>query len=184
MRAEHASFYATALICSYHNSTQTLGGSVVILIPLCKIDIGNSGWGLLLSHSLKSSCGCLIYKRRGREKRVQLTIDTLSMVSQYTMHTAHQPQVNNYNMPTHKQLFIKCELLTTQIIWEPIVLRYLEQASVKAGLLFDVRNLVTSWNRWNHPKVILRKWLHLWFEKWRQCAGFIRKPTYQLDNTA
>ena len=32
----------------------TFGGSVVILMPTCKMEMGNSGCGLLLSHSLKS----------------------------------------------------------------------------------------------------------------------------------
>lgn len=35
----------------------TLGGSVVIFIPACKMDIGNSGWGLLLSQIRKSGWG-------------------------------------------------------------------------------------------------------------------------------
>ena len=35
----------------------TLGGSVVILMPTCRMEIGNSGCGLLLSHSLKSGWG-------------------------------------------------------------------------------------------------------------------------------
>ncbi len=40
-----------------HLSVLTLGGSVVILIPDWRIEIGKSGCGLLLSHSLKSLCG-------------------------------------------------------------------------------------------------------------------------------
>ena len=39
------------------NAVLTLGGSVVILMPTCRMEIGNSGWGLLLSHSLKSGWG-------------------------------------------------------------------------------------------------------------------------------
>jgi len=40
----------------------TLGGSVVILIPACSMEIGKSGFGLLLNQSRKSLCGSLIYK--------------------------------------------------------------------------------------------------------------------------
>lgn len=32
----------------------TLGGSVVILIPTWRMEMGNCGWGVLLNHSLKS----------------------------------------------------------------------------------------------------------------------------------
>lgn len=35
----------------------TFGGSVVILIPACRIATGNSGCGEELSHSLKFECG-------------------------------------------------------------------------------------------------------------------------------
>ena len=38
----------------------TLGGSVVILIPRCRMAMGNAGLGLLLSQSRKFSCGCLL----------------------------------------------------------------------------------------------------------------------------
>ena len=39
-----------------------LGGSVVILMPAWRMEMGKSGWGLLLSHKRKSGWGLLIYK--------------------------------------------------------------------------------------------------------------------------
>jgi len=36
----------------------TFGGSVVILMPAWRMEMGNSGLGLLLSHSRKSGWGC------------------------------------------------------------------------------------------------------------------------------
>ena len=47
--AWHELIYCTVVL--------TLGGSVVILMPTCRMEIGNSGCGLLLSHNLKSGCG-------------------------------------------------------------------------------------------------------------------------------
>lgn len=35
----------------------TFGGSVVILMPVCRMEMGKSGWGLLLSHSRNSGWG-------------------------------------------------------------------------------------------------------------------------------
>lgn len=35
----------------------TFGGSVVILMPVCKMEMGKSGWGLLLSHRRNSGWG-------------------------------------------------------------------------------------------------------------------------------
>ena len=44
------------------NATKrTLGGSVVILIPTCRMEIGKCGFGEELSHNLKSGCGSSIY---------------------------------------------------------------------------------------------------------------------------
>lgn len=42
---------------SVYQVVPTLGGSVVILMPTCRMEIGNSGCGLLLSQSLKSGWG-------------------------------------------------------------------------------------------------------------------------------
>lgn len=42
---------------SVYQVVPTFGGSVVILMPTCRMEIGNSGCGLLLSHSLKSGWG-------------------------------------------------------------------------------------------------------------------------------
>lgn len=62
MRFQYANkFYARHLQCA--ENLFTLGGSVVILIPTWSIEIGNSGWGLLLSHSRNSvwglsTCNC------------------------------------------------------------------------------------------------------------------------------
>jgi len=42
----------------YYYWQQTFGGSVVILMPAWRMEIGNCGLGLLLNHSRKSGCGC------------------------------------------------------------------------------------------------------------------------------
>lgn len=44
--------------CTQHaEKSLTLGGSVVILMPACRMEMGKSGCGELLSHRRKSGCG-------------------------------------------------------------------------------------------------------------------------------
>ena len=42
---------------SLHKESVTFGGSVVILMPCWRMEMGKSGWGEELSHSLKSGLG-------------------------------------------------------------------------------------------------------------------------------